>query len=124
MSMPPAELKPTGQTTNLLGFTCAGYQLKQPGEVLEIWATDQLLPFQPWLPNQPPRSAPPLLEEQWAQLLKTKKLFPLLATLKFEHRPERLRFEVTAIAPQNLDDPDPALFLPPPGYQEVQPLPF
>jgi hypothetical protein len=124
MPLHASELKATGQTTNLLGYTCTRYELKQPGELLEIWATDQLLPFQPWLPNQPPRLGAPMLDEQWADLLKAKKLFPILAILKFEQGPERLRFEVTAIKPEKIADTDGALFQAPHGYQEIQPLPF
>jgi hypothetical protein len=127
--MPPmarqqAELKATDETTNILGYACTRYELKRPGEVMEIWATDKLLPFQPWLANQPHRSGPRILEEQWAELVKSKKLFPLLAVLKFENGPERLRFAATAIKPEKLDDTDRSLFQPPPGYQEIQPLPF
>ena len=57
MPMPRAELKATDQTTNLLGYLCTHYELKQRGEIRGIWATDQLLPFQPYLANQPHRFA-------------------------------------------------------------------
>ena len=122
--MEPLELKATGDQTNLLGYTCARYEIKQRGEVMEIWATDQLLPYQPWLQNQPPRFGPQMIEEQWGELMKAEKLFPLLATLQFEHGPEHLRFEVKSITPQKAEDQDGALFQPPAGYQEIQPLPF
>jgi hypothetical protein len=124
MAMQPTELKPTDQTTNLLGYTCTRYELKERGESMEIWATDKLLPFQPWLASQPPRFGPRRIEEQWVELVKARKLFPLRAVLKFENGPERLRFEVTAIEPGKIDPLDAALFQPPPGYQEIQPLPF
>jgi hypothetical protein len=123
-AMEPVELKDTGQTTNLLGYTCSRYEIKQRGEVMEIWATDKLLAFQVWTPNQPHRFGPRTLDEQWSGLLKAKKLFPLLATLKFENGQERMRFEVNAITPQKIDDRDGALFQPPPDYAEIQPLPF
>lgn len=58
------ELKATGQKTNLLGYACEKFELQQRGEVMEIWATDKLLPFQVWLPNQPHRFGPRMLEEQ------------------------------------------------------------
>ena len=127
--MPPPEmekleLKATGDKTNLLGYACARYEIKQRGEVMEIWATDQLLPYQPWLQNQPPRFGPRMIEEQWGELVKAKKLFPLLATLQFENGPERLRFEVKSVKPEKIEDQDGALFQPPPDYQEIQPLPF
>ena len=124
MAMQPAELKATDHTTNLLGYACTRYELKQRGEVMEIWATDKLLPFQAWLPNQPHRFGPRMLEEQWAEMLKSKKLFPLLASLKFENGPERLHFEVKSIQPEKVTDRDGSLFQPPAGYQEIQPLPF
>ena len=60
--MPPPmmekmELTATGDKTNLLGFACGKYEIKQRGEVMEIWATDQLFPFQPYVQNQPRRPA-------------------------------------------------------------------
>jgi hypothetical protein len=118
------ELKVTGQTTNILGFTCQQYELKQRLEIMEIWATDQLLPYQPYVRNQSRRFGPRRMEEQWAALLTRRKLFPLLATLRHEKGPERLRFEVTAVTPEKLTDDDAKLFQPPPGYFEVQPPPF
>ena len=125
MQREKVELTATGDQTNLLGYACARYELKQRGEVMEIWATDQLLPYQPWRQNQqPPRFGPQMLEEQWGELLAAKKLFPLLATLKRENGPERLRFEVKSVTPQKAQDQDGALFQPPADYHEVQPLPF
>lgn len=134
MAMEPMELKATGQKTNLLGYTCARYELKQREEVMEIWATDKLLPFQPYQPNQPHRFGPHMTQEQWGDLVKAKKLFPLLAVLKFEPpqtpgtnaptavEPERLRFEVKSITPEKITDE--TLFEPPGEYREIQPLPF
>jgi hypothetical protein len=136
MGVEPLELKATGQTTNLLGYACARYELRQRGEVMEIWATDKLLPFEPWQPNQPPRFGPRMLEEQWGELLRARKLFPLLAVLRFEMPalsgetnapvagPERLRFEVRSIRAEKIEDKDGTLFSPPSDYHEVQPLPF
>ena len=118
------ELKATGEKTNLLGYACARYEIKQRGEIMEIWATDKLLPFQPYLQNQSPRLGPRLIEEQWGDLLRARKLFPLLATLKFENGPERLRFEVKTVSPKKIADEDSALFQPPANYQELKPLPF
>jgi hypothetical protein len=122
--METLELKATGDQTNLLGCACARYEIKQRGEVMEIWATDQLLPYQPWRQNQSPRFGPPMIEEQWGELVKAKKLFPLLAVLKFENGAERLRFEVKSVTPQKAEEQDGALFQPPADYHEVQPLPF
>jgi hypothetical protein len=138
MMMPPTimnkmELKATADTTNLLGYICTRYELKQRGEFMEIWATDKLLPFEAYLENQPRRFGPRMIEEHWAELLKAKKLFPLLAVLRFAPPappgtgpdapgPEQLRFEVQSITSETITDE--TLFRPPPDYQEVQPLPF
>lgn len=133
MPMEQAGLKVMNDTTNILGYPCAHYEIQQRGEVMEIWATDKLLPFQPWLRNQPHRFGPRMIEEQWGGLLKAKKLFPLLAVLRLQmpstpgHAapppgPVRMRFEVKAITPDKITDD--TLFQPPPGYQEIQPLPF
>jgi hypothetical protein len=130
MPMPPPpmmesmELRDMGQKTNLLGFACEQYELKQRGATMEIWATDQLFPFQPYIHNQPHRFGPRMLEEQWGELLKSRKLFPLLATLKFDNGAEHFRFEVQSVSPQKLQDEDMKLFQPPAGYFEIQPLPF
>ncbi len=118
------ELKSTGEKTNLLGFSCEQFEIKQRGETMEIWATDQLLPFQNYVRNQPHRFGPRMIEEQWGGLLTAKKLFPLLASLKFDNGMERFRFEVTSVTPQRLTDVDAKLFQPPDGYFEIQPLPF
>ena len=124
MPMEKTELKSTGEKTNLLGVACEKFELRQRGEVMEIWATDKLFPFQSYQQNQPPRFGPRMIEEQWPEMLKARKLFPLLAILKFDNGPERYRFEVKAITPEKVIDPDGALFQPPPEYQEIQPLPF
>jgi len=121
----PAELKATDETTNLLGYACTRYELKQRDEMIEVWATDKLLPFQPWLQNQPRHFGPRMIEEQWGELLKAKKLFPLLAVLKYENGPERFRFEVKTITPEKIKKEDAEkLFQPPADYREIEPLPF
>jgi hypothetical protein len=117
-------LQSTGETTNLLGFACARYEIKQHGETMEIWATGQLLPFPPYLEAPPHRFGPRMLEEQWGGLLQARKLFPLAAVLKFDNGAERLRFAVSLVQPQKLTDADGKLFLPPDGYREIPPLPF
>jgi hypothetical protein len=73
--MPPPmiekmELRATGEKTNLLGFACEKYEIKQRGQTMEIWATEQLFPFQPYQQNQPDRFGPRMIEEQWGDLLK------------------------------------------------------
>jgi hypothetical protein len=124
MPVEKMELKATGGKTNLLGLACQQYEIKQRGETMEIWATDQLFPFQPYVQNQPHRFGPRMIEEQWPELVKAGKLFPLIATLRFDQGAERYRFEVQSISPEKLTDADTNLFQPPPGYFEIQPLPF
>ena len=114
-------LKSTGEATNLLGYACSRYEIRQRGETLEIWATDQLFAFRAWLPNQPAGFGPRRIEDRWAELLRERKLFPLLATLKSDQGPERLRFEVKSITPEEVKDQ--SLFQTPPDYQEIPPLP-
>ena len=118
------ELKSTGEKTNLLGLACEKFEIKQRGETMEIWATDQLLPFQNYVRNQPHRFGPRMIEEQWGGLLTAKKLFPLRASLHFDNGSERFRFEVTSVTPQKLTKEDMKLFQPPANYYEIQPLPF
>ena len=124
MPMDKLELKATDQTTNLLGYACAGYELKQGGVMMTIWATDKLLPFQGWVQNQPAHFGRRQIEDQWAELMKARKLFPLLAILKLDHGPERYRFEVKAITPKKFTDAEAPLFQAPADYQEIEPLPF
>jgi len=124
MSGESIELKATGEKTNLLSFACEHYEIKQRGETMDIWATTQLFPFQPYVQNQPHRFGPRIIEEQWGDLVKAKKLFPLLATLKFDNGTERFRFEVTAVKPEKLTEKEAKTFLPPEGYFEMEPLPF
>ncbi len=122
--MEKLELKATGQKTNLLGCACERFELKQRGETLEVWATDQLFPFQPYRQTQPHRFGPGMLEEQWPGLLQRRNLFPLRVSLRFESGPERYRFEIKSIRAEKIADPAGRLFQPPPDYHEIEPLPF
>jgi len=123
-AMDGLDLRATGEKTNLLGYPCQRYELTQRDEVMEIWATDQLVPFQPYLQSQPLSLAPRMIVEQWGDLLKARKLFPLLATLKTVNGAERLRYQVEIITPEKIEDPGEKIFQPPAGYREVKPLPF
>ncbi len=115
------ELKSTGRREKILGYECEQFEIKQRGETMEIWATDKLLPFQPYVRTQSSRFGPRRLEEQWAALLTEKKLFPLRATLRFENGVERFRFEVKTIKPEKVEDG--TLFQPPDDYTEIPALP-
>jgi hypothetical protein len=125
--LPPGgglELKATGESTNLCGYTCERYEIKGRGETMEIWATDRLVPFQVYLPNQPPRFGPPMIEQQWSALLSAKKLFPLSAILRMGNGVERYRFEVQSITPGKLTKEEVRGFQPPEGYVEIPARPF
>lgn len=123
--MEKLELVQTNGTTNILGLTCSRYVLKDRAEVVEIWATEQLFPFHPYLGSQPHRRPSRMLEERWMGILAEKKLFPLRAVLRFENGPERLHFEVKSITPEKIKKEDESeLFTPPAGYYEIDPLPF
>jgi hypothetical protein len=124
MMMEKLELQDMGEKTNILGFACERYEIKPRGQTMEIWATDQLFPFQPYVQNQPHRFGPRMIEAQWPELVKAKKLFPLLATLKFDNGVERFHFEVQSVTPQKLTDDDLKVFQTPEGYFELKPLPF
>ena len=132
MQMPPMspaaieklELSGTNEKTNILGYACERYEIKQRDQTMEIWATDELGPFQPYVRNQQPAASPRAMEEQWGALLKARGAFPLLAILKFENGQERLRFEVKSITPEKLTNASAKLFQPPANFHEVRPLPF
>ena len=125
--MPPPisekiELKLTGKKEKILGYDCEQFEIKAQGETMEIWATDQLLPFHPYVRNQSPRFGPRMLVEQWAEAVEAKKMFPLRATLRVEERTEGFRFDVKSIMPSEIDDKDGKLFQPPSDYTEIRRL--
>ena len=124
MAMPgeKLELKSTTDTKDILGFSCTRYEIKQRGQTLEIWATDKLFPYRTWLRNQPTRFGPRMLEEQWPELLQSRKLFPLRATMRLDGGAETFRFEVKSVTPEKIADEK--QFVPPAEYHELRPLPF
>jgi len=126
--MPPPmatklELNATGETTNILGFACARYTLSQQGQTIEIWATDKLFAFQPYLQTQPSTFRSAAIEEQWPALLTERKLFPLMVSLRYDNGHEVFRFEVSSVKAEKIAA-DGDLFRPPSDYHELQPLPF
>jgi len=126
--MPPMsqglEFMATGKTTNISGFACQQYVIKQSGETMEVWATDQLPPYLQYITSQAGHFGPRMLEQQWPGLLADRKLFPLLAILSYDSGVERLRFEVTSIHKETVAEPDATLFEPKADYREVEPRPF
>jgi hypothetical protein len=118
------ELQSTEQKTNILGFACRKYELKRQGETLEIWATEELMPFQAYVRNQTPGFGPRTTEEEWPALMTSRRLFPLVAILRVDNGPLRFRFEVVSVTPEKISDPDGKIFQPPADYVERRPLPF
>lgn len=122
--MAKLELRATGEKSNILNYSCERYEIKQRGQTMEIWATDELSPFIAYLPNQPPSIGPPMIDRQWSSAFAGKNLFPLRASLRMENGVERYHFEVQSITPGKLTKDDLRGFQPPDGYVELQPRPF
>ena len=118
------ELQATGQTTNLLGYTCQGYEIKRHGQRMEIWATDQLWPFQAYLKFQPHAFGPPMMEERWSEMLAAKNLFPLSARMKLDNGVECFSFDVESIKPGTLTRKDAEKFQVPAEYAQIMARPF
>lgn len=117
---PPLQLKATDQTTNLLGYACKKYEMGSRGDSAEIWATDRLIPFSIWRQNPLASFGPSGLREQWPDLLRQKKLFPLLAVVRTRGGQQLMRFEVAAIVADKDPGPDGKTFLPPADFTEVR----
>jgi len=103
----------------ILGIECRRYELAQPMETLEIWATDKLIPFRAYVRGAPPTFGPRLIDDLWPTMMRERKLFPLLVSLRYPNGTERFRFEVKSITPERIVDPGGTIFQPPPNYQEL-----
>jgi hypothetical protein len=118
----PGELKKTDKTKKIQGFECALYTVSERGENFEIWATSDaaMFPFQlikrDFLGR---RFGPQMLEETWPELLSSKSLFPLEATLKMEPGgQERFSFKIDKVDKKKIEDEK--LFEAPEKYIEIQ----
>ncbi|HUR45853.1 MAG TPA: DUF4412 domain-containing protein [Candidatus Saccharimonadales bacterium] len=118
------ELLATTNKNEILGYACTRYDATNRAERLEVWATDKLLPFIPYTQTSPARFGPRMLEDQWPDWLKSRGLFPIKASLRFENGPERFHFEVLSIKAEKIIDTQGKLFQPPDDYHETEPLPF
>jgi hypothetical protein len=127
--MPPLNFEARPQLTatddkkEILGFPCVRYELKQRGETLEVWATDQLLPYHAYVRSQPPRFGPRMIEDEWPLMLRERKLFPLAVSLHYDDGPELFHFQVKGLKAEKITDADGHLFQPPESYTQIQPLP-
>jgi hypothetical protein len=118
------QLITTADTTNLVGYNCTHYRIVDGPETMDIWATADLVPFQPLNEFPPGRNNAYQLERAWGDLLKARNLFPLRAVLKLGDTQERLRFQVESVQPGAVVDTDGKLFQPPAGYLLCPPPPF
>ena len=117
----PRQLVATGDTTNLLGFTCERFEIKQGIERMTVYAADIGLSFASWRQHAQPALDLRGLEEQWGSTIAGKNMFPLQAVLIIDDQHELLRYDVTSITTQKTGDQLPCLFVPPPDYQEISP---
>ena len=120
------DLKKTDKTRTIQGMECTLYTLSDHGQNFEIWAVSDsaLFPFRLLQRDYHPRRfGPPMIEEQWVEMLQKKSLFPLEATLRSEPGgQERLSFKVSRIDRMKIDHGD--LFSVPKNFYEIQPPPF
>ena len=121
-----SELKKTDQTRTIQGMECTLYTLSDHGQNFAIWATNDsvLFPFRLLQRDYMSRHfGPPMLEEQWVELLRNKSLFPLEATLRSEPGgQERLSFKVSLIERKKIENGN--LFSVPKDFYEIQPPQF
>ena len=120
------DLKKTDKTRTIQGMECTLYTLSDRGQNFEIWAASDsaLFPFRLLQRDYNPRRfGPPLIEEQWVELLQKKSLFPLEATLRSEPGgQERLSFKVSHLDRKKIEPGD--LFSVPKDFYEIQPPQF
>lgn len=116
-------LRATGQETNFSGVACAQYQATSESETVEVWATDRLLPYQPYLRGQPAGFGPRGLTEQWPIELKRRGLFPLQASLRPRNGVASVQLKVHSVTAAKLTPQDLLTLQPPPGYVEIHALP-
>ena len=120
------ELKKTEKTRTIQGMECTLYTLSDRGQNFEIWAASDsaLFPFRLLQRDSDPRRfGPPMIEEQWVELLQKKSLFPLEATLRSDPGgQERLSFKVSHIGRKKIEPVD--LFSVPKDFYEIQPPQF
>lgn len=117
---PPLELVDTGETRELLGYTCSRHLISMPREgELTLWlARPGLLPPFHLLVDDVPRQ--PSWELRVASLLRESDRFPLLAELHEEGQ-LLVRWEVSAVHAAPVTDD--SLFEVPVSYHRLDPPP-
>ena len=94
--------------------------------LLEVWATSDsaFFPFRLLQRDYSTRRfGPAMLENQWAELLQKKSLFPMEASLRMEAaETERLTFKVEKIEQKEIEDA--SLLEVPKSFHEIRPPPF
>ena len=121
---PTLELHATGDRTNLCGYACERFESLQAGEILEVWATDQLVPYLPYRRSEPLRMKIQPLAERWPALLAARNLFPLRLAIHSVAGPETYRLEAREIVSGPAPTSEAGLFRPPPDYRQLAPSHF
>ncbi|WP_221032705.1 DUF4412 domain-containing protein [Actomonas aquatica] len=106
------ELKNTGETTEILGYTCTKYIYEEDQGPVEIWATDQLGQFMA-MPKGNPMQGGGAVKTGWESAIKGN-FFPMRLVALTKRGKERMRWEVTAVKPMSIPD---SAFAPPAGYK-------
>lgn len=112
-----AEVKKTGRTETILGYTCEEYIAQDKGTTTEIWLAEKLGSFMglgsggnPLMGGGKAKPA-----NSWEEQIKGKAGFPLRVVSKDAKGTETFRMEATKIEPGSLPA---SLFVPPAGYQK------
>ncbi len=106
------ELKNTGETTQILGYTCTKYIYEEAQGPVEIWATDQLGQFMA-MPQGNPMQGGGKAKAGWESAI-SGDFFPMRLVALNKRGKERMRWEVTGVKPMSLPD---SAFAAPEGYK-------
>ncbi len=106
------ELKNTGETQTILGYTCTKYIYEEKEGPVEIWATDQLGQFMA-MPQGNPMQGGGKPKAGWESAIQGD-FFPMRLVALSKRGKERMRWEVTGVKPMSLPD---SAFAPPEDYK-------
>ncbi len=105
------ELQNTGETKQILGYTCTKYLYDDREGQVEIWATDQLGQFMSLPQGNPLQGGAP--KAGWENAIEGD-FFPMLLVAVNPRGQERMRLEVTGVKKLSLPD---SAFAPPADYK-------